>query len=69
MMDEFHGFLLFFSNVSIAYRGTESRAGWSGWGGTVGGDKDPRLGHPWSSHDVSRHPHNGSCHNSRPQRQ
>ena len=35
-------FLLFFLNVSIAYRG----GGWDRWWGGVGSGKIPRLGHP-----------------------
>ena len=57
-MAEFHGILLFFFNVSIAYR----EGGWDG----VGGGKNYQLGHPCSSYDASRHPHNGPCHTSRP---
>ena len=37
--------------------------------GEVGGGKNNQLGHPLSSHDTRRHPHNGPCHVGRPKRQ
>ena len=61
-MAEFHGILLFFFNVWIAYRG----GGWDGQRNWVGGGKNYRLGHPFSSHNPSRYPHNGPCLVSRP---
>ena len=54
-MAESHGILLFFFNVNIVYRG----GGWDGQQSRVGGGKNYQLGHPWSSHYVSRHPYNG----------
>ena len=44
---------MFFSNVSIVYRGGGWDAQWDGVGcGGVGGGKNICLGHPMSSHDV-----------------
>ena len=43
---------------------------WNGVGwGRVGAVKNLCLGHPWSSYDASRLPHNGPCNISRPERQ
>ena len=40
-------FLLSLSAISIDNR----RGGWDGWWGGMGVGKNPRLGHPMSSHD------------------
>ena len=58
-MTEFHDI---FVNSRIAYRGRGGQVV------RVGGGKNPLLKYLWSSHDANRHPHNGPCHISRPQR-
>ena len=71
-MAEIHGIFVVFSNVNVAYRGSEWDGRWSaisevgcGGRGRVGGCKT-QIRAPL---EKPLYPHNGPCHISMPQRQ